>query len=106
MLNIENPPNILKNLGLDNSRKRKADSLIDCHHCKVHVSGHSRGCDARDVEGDRHVKLEEYCNWSLTQVVSPSSESFIRPIGARHSVRNDRLNLCFWPALGSVEQAF
>ena len=77
-VNIEIPPNILKNV-LDNSRKRKADGSIDCRHCKVHVSAHSRCCDTaeitpgedpRDVEGDRQVKLEEYCNWGLSQVRS------------------------------------
>jgi hypothetical protein len=77
-VDIEIPPNILKNV-LDNSRKRKADGLIDCRYCKVHVSAHSRSCDTAeitpgedpgDVEGDRQAKLEEYCNWGLTQVES------------------------------------
>jgi hypothetical protein len=66
---IDIPPRILKNV-LDNNRKRKADGLTDCHHCKTHVSAHSRSCDTRDVEGDRHAKLEEYCDWGLTQVES------------------------------------
>jgi hypothetical protein len=65
-VNIEIPPNILKAV-LDNSRKRKADCSIDCRHCKVHVSP---GEDPGDVEGDRQAKLEEYCNWSLSQVES------------------------------------
>jgi len=78
-VNIEIPPHILKDV-LDNSCKRKADSSADCHHCKVYVSAH-RHCDTaeitpnlsedlRDVEGDRQAKLEEYCNWGLTQVKS------------------------------------
>jgi hypothetical protein len=63
-------PNILKNI-LDNSRKRKADSSIDCYYCKVYVSAYSKCCDTAkiapsedpgDVEGDRQAKLEEYCN--------------------------------------------
>jgi hypothetical protein len=58
-LNIELPPNILNNV-LDNSRKRKADSSTDCRRCK----------DPGDVEGDRQTRLEEYCNWGLTQVKS------------------------------------
>jgi hypothetical protein len=68
-INIEIPPNILKNI-LDNSRKRKADSSTDCCHCKVHVSDTIPGKDPADVEGDRQAKLEEYCNWGLTQVES------------------------------------
>ena len=69
-VNIEIPPNILKNV-LDNSRKQKVDGSIDCRHCKVYVLAHSRCCDTaetihgedpRDVEGDRQAKLEEYCN--------------------------------------------
>ncbi|KFZ18368.1 hypothetical protein V501_01260 [Pseudogymnoascus sp. VKM F-4519 (FW-2642)] len=68
-IDIEIPSRILKNI-LDNSRKRKADGLTDCRHCKTRVSAHSEGCDTRDVEGDRHAKLEEYCTWSLTQVES------------------------------------
>ncbi|KAI9762389.1 MAG: hypothetical protein M1840_001250 [Geoglossum simile] len=75
---IEIPPNILKSV-LDNSRKRKANGSINCRHCKVHVSAHSGYCDTaeitpgedpRDMEGDRQAKLEEYCNWGLTQVGS------------------------------------
>jgi hypothetical protein len=34
---------------------------------RVHVSESE---DSRDVEGDRQAKLEEYCNWGLTQVES------------------------------------
>jgi len=77
-VNIEIPPNILKNI-LDNSCKRKADSSIDCRHCKGHASTHSRCCntaertlreDPGDVEGDRQDKLEAYCNWGLKQVES------------------------------------
>lgn len=68
-VNIEIPANILKNV-LDNSRKRKADSSTDCRHCKVHVSETIPGEDPGDVEGDRQAKLEEYCNWGLTQVES------------------------------------
>jgi hypothetical protein len=68
-INIEIPPNILKNI-LDNSHKRKADSSTDYCHCKVHVSETIPGKDPRDVEGDRQAKLEEYCNWGLTQVES------------------------------------
>ena len=69
-VNIEIPPNILKNI-LDNSRKRKADGSIDCRHCKVHASAHSRcydmakrtlGEDPGNVKGDRQDKLEVYCN--------------------------------------------
>jgi len=68
-VDIEIPPHILRNI-LDNSRKRKADSSSDCRHCKVHVSETIPGEDSRDVEGDRQAKLEEYCNWGLTQVDS------------------------------------
>jgi hypothetical protein len=77
-VNIEIPPHILKNV-LDNSRKRKADGSIDCRHCKVHVPAHGGRCDTAeitpgedpgDVEGDRQAKLEEYCNWGMTQVDS------------------------------------
>ncbi len=69
-INIEILPNILKNI-LDNSYKQKADSLIDCRHCKVYALVYSRCCniaertlkeDPRDVEGDRQKKLEAYCN--------------------------------------------
>jgi len=69
-VNIEIPPNILKNV-LDNSRKQKADSSTNYCHCKVHVSSHSKCCsaaktipseDPRDVEGDRQAKLEQYYN--------------------------------------------
>jgi len=77
-VSVEIPPNILKNI-LDNSRKRKADGSIDYRQCKVHASAHSRCCDTAemppredlgDVEGDRQVKLEEYCTWGLAQVKS------------------------------------
>jgi hypothetical protein len=68
-INIEIPPNILKNI-LDNSCKRKADGSTDCRHCKVHVSETIPSEDLGDVEGDRQAKLEEYCNWGLTQVES------------------------------------
>jgi hypothetical protein len=77
-VDIEIPPNILKNV-LDNSRKRKIDGAIDYRHYKVHVSSHSRCCDAAeiipgkdpgDVEEDRQAKLEEYCNWGPIQVES------------------------------------
>lgn len=77
-VNIEIPPNILKNI-LNDSRKRKADGSIDCRHCKVHVSADSRCCgvnettpteDPGDVPGDRQATLEEYCAWGLAQVES------------------------------------
>jgi hypothetical protein len=69
-IDIEIPSNILKNI-LDNSRKRKADSSTDCRHCKVYVSETVSGeVIPRDVEGDRRARLEEYCNWGLTQVDS------------------------------------
>ena len=68
-INIKIPPNILKNI-LDNSRKRKADSPINYRHCKVYVSEIIPGEDLGDVNRDRQAKLEEYCNWSLTQVES------------------------------------
>ena len=74
-ISIEIPPKILKDV-LDDSRKRKADSSIDCRHCKAHVSAYGRhpettpGEDPGDVEGDRKDKLEEYCNWTLKQVKS------------------------------------
>ena len=58
-VNIEIPPHIRQRV-LDNSRKRKADSSADCRHCK----------DPGDVKGDRQTRLEEYCNWGLTQVKS------------------------------------
>ena len=54
----------------DDSRKRKADNPSDCRHRKVHVSETIPGEESRDVEGDRQAKLEEYCNWGLTQVES------------------------------------
>jgi hypothetical protein len=69
-INIKILPNILKNV-LNNNCKQKADSLINCYYCKVHVSAHSKCCDTakitlskdpRDVEGDRQAKLKEYCN--------------------------------------------
>jgi hypothetical protein len=59
-INIKIPSSILKNI-LDNSYKQKADGLTNCRHCKTCVLAHSEGCDTRDVEGDRHAKLEEYC---------------------------------------------
>ena len=68
-VNIEIPTHILRNI-LDNSRKRKADNPSDCRCCKVHVSETIPGEASEDVEGDRLAKLEEYCNWSLTQVES------------------------------------
>ena len=68
-INIEIPPHILQKI-LDNSRKRKADSSPDCRHCKVYVPETIPGEDPGDVEGDRQAKLEEYCNWGLTQVES------------------------------------
>ncbi|ELR06464.1 hypothetical protein VC83_03635 [Pseudogymnoascus destructans] len=68
-IDIKIPSSILKNI-LDNSRKQKADGLTDCRHCKTRASAHSEGCNTRDVEGDRHAKLEEYCTWGLTQVES------------------------------------
>ncbi|KFY68606.1 hypothetical protein V496_00949 [Pseudogymnoascus sp. VKM F-4515 (FW-2607)] len=68
-IDIEVPSKILKNV-LDNSRKRKADGISNCRHCKTRVSANSEGCDTRDIDGDRHAKLEEYCTWSLTQVDS------------------------------------
>lgn len=68
-VDIEIPPHILRNI-MDNSRKRKADSPTDCRHCKIHVSETTPGQDSMDIEGDRRAKLEEYCNWGLTQVDS------------------------------------
>ena len=68
-VDIEIPPHILRNI-LDNSRKRKADNSSDCRHCKVHVLETIPSGDSGDVEGDRQAKLEEYCNWGLTQVDS------------------------------------
>jgi hypothetical protein len=77
-VNIEILPNILKNV-LDNSYKWKVDSSIDYHYCKVYILAYSKcydtakitpSKDLRDVEGDRQAKLEEYCNWGLTQVES------------------------------------
>ena len=58
-VDIEIPPHILQSV-LDNSRKRKADSSTDCRRCK----------DPGDVKGNRQTRLEEYCDWSLTQVKS------------------------------------
>jgi hypothetical protein len=55
-VDIEIPPNILKNI-LDNSRKRKADGSIDCGHCKVHVSEITPGEDLGNVEGDRKANV-------------------------------------------------
>lgn len=69
-VDIEIPPHILKHV-LDNNRKRKAEDVsADCCHCKVHASETLPGEDLGDVEGDRQAKLEEYCNWGLTQVKS------------------------------------
>lgn len=77
-VSIEIPPHILKTV-LDNSCKRKAEGSIDCRHCRVPASAHSRCCDTAetvhsgdlgDVEGDRQARLEEYYNWGLTQVES------------------------------------
>jgi hypothetical protein len=59
-VNIEMPPNILKNVL--NKHKWKADSSIDYRHCKVHILAHSSYCntakitpseDPRNVEGNR-----------------------------------------------------
>jgi hypothetical protein len=69
---IELPSYIFKSV-LDNSRKRKADGPAGCRHCKVHVSANGECCSVAendDVDGDRQAKLEEYCNWGLTQVGS------------------------------------
>lgn len=77
-VNIEIPPQILKDV-LDDSRKRKAEDSIGCRNCKTHVSAHGRhhdtadttlGEDLADVDGDRKDRLEEYCNWTLQQVKS------------------------------------
>ncbi|RDL36560.1 Uncharacterized protein BP5553_05912 [Venustampulla echinocandica] len=69
-VDIEIPPHILKHI-LDNSCKRKAEDVsADCRHCKVHTSATLPSEDLGDVEGDRQAKLEEYCNWGLTQVES------------------------------------
>jgi hypothetical protein len=68
-IDIEILSRILRNI-LDSSRKRKADDIPNCCHCKTRVSANSEGCDIMDVDGDRHAKLEEYCTWSLTQVDS------------------------------------
>ena len=72
-VDIEMPRSIVNDI-LDNSHKRKANGSIDCRPCKLHAPAHRRCCDATvgedpgDVKGDRQVKLEEYCNWTLTQV--------------------------------------
>jgi hypothetical protein len=58
-VDIDIPTHIPQSV-LDNSRKRKADSSTDCRRCK----------DPGDVKGDRQTRLEEYCNWGLTQVKS------------------------------------
>jgi hypothetical protein len=72
------PPKILQDV-LDDSRKRKAESSIDCRQCEVQVSAHGRHRNAAeatldgdlgDVKGDRKDKLEEYCTWTLQQVKS------------------------------------
>ena len=72
-VDIEMPPKILQDV-LDDSRKRKADSSIDCRQCKVQVSAHGGHRDTAettldrdlgDVRDDRKDKLEEYCNWTL-----------------------------------------
>ncbi|KAK4148502.1 hypothetical protein C8A00DRAFT_47649 [Chaetomidium leptoderma] len=77
-IDIEMPPKILQDV-LDDSRKRKAESSIDCRQCKVQVLAHSRHRDAAEttldgdlgnVKGDRKDKLEEYCTWTLQQVES------------------------------------
>jgi hypothetical protein len=53
-VSVKIPPHVLKNV-LGNSRKRKADSSIDCHHCKAHhvSAGIPPGEVAEDMEGDR-----------------------------------------------------
>ncbi|WQF77118.1 hypothetical protein CDEST_02132 [Colletotrichum destructivum] len=75
---IEIPSTILRDV-LDDSRKRKAESSIDCRSCKAHASAHGRHRNAAEatltedlgpVEGDRSDILEEYCNWTLQQVKS------------------------------------
>jgi hypothetical protein len=79
-VNIEIPPQILKDV-LDDSRKRKAEDSIGCRNCKTRISAHGRHHDAADaadttledladVDGDRKDRLEEYCNWTLQQVKS------------------------------------
>jgi hypothetical protein len=69
-VDIKISPYILKHI-LENSHKRKAeDNSTDCHYYKVHASETIPSKDPRDVQGDRRAKLEEYGNWSLTQVDS------------------------------------
>jgi len=68
-VNIKIPPHILRNI-LDNSRKWKADNPSDCCCYKVYVLETTPGEASGEVEGDRLAKLEEHCNWSLTQVES------------------------------------
>ncbi|KAH6623189.1 hypothetical protein F5144DRAFT_623218 [Chaetomium tenue] len=67
-VNIEIPPQILKDV-LDDSRKRKAEDSIGCRNCKTRVSAHGRhhdaadttlGEDLADVDGDRKDRVEEY----------------------------------------------
>ena len=67
-VDVEIPPHILKHI-LDNSRKRKAEDSTSCRHCKVHASK-TIPDEPGDMQGSRQAKLEEYCNWSLTQVDS------------------------------------
>lgn len=64
-VNIEIPPKILQDI-MDNSRKRKADGSIDCRASKSSC-GYS---PEEDILGDRKDKLEEYYNWTLSQVTS------------------------------------
>lgn len=84
-VDIEIPPRIVKNI-LDNSRKRKADSSTDCRNCKVQVPFHSIE-DPEDVDGDRQAKLEEYCNWGLTQV---ESDRWRRALQTANQVATDQ----------------
>ncbi|CAG9955928.1 unnamed protein product [Clonostachys rosea f. rosea IK726] len=68
-VNIEIPPKILQDI-MDNSRKRKADSSIDCRLPKSITSIHCGHSSEEDIVGDRKDNLEEYCNWTLSQVTS------------------------------------
>jgi hypothetical protein len=64
-VDIEIPPYIVNHI-MDNSRKRKAElAPNDCRRCKTCVSKSISDEDLGDLNGDRQVNLEQYCNWGL-----------------------------------------
>jgi len=56
---------------MDNSRKQKAEvPPNDCRRCKTCATKSVSDEDLGDVDCDRQVNLEQYCNWGLAQVAS------------------------------------